>query len=267
MKWHKELKPAAFKRNIFRDYLALKELEGKQMKSIKEITDQLDEKIPRAVVEERDGGGGRKLSYLPGHYVIDRMNKVFGHLNWSNEILDVRQVVNTTGRGEFPAYIVKVRLSVISAETGTVSFKEGYGYGADKSSQNAHELAIKEAVTDGIKVAAKNLGMSMGLALYDRTQENVEDEPKAEAPKPKPAVNVAQAVRAPAVEPGAAQADEGKVRDLIRSYVNAGVKKGVLSMDQVKELLQTKYQADKLDALKQTQLQEVLAYVTKLVKG
>lgn len=151
-------------------------------KTIEQIEQELDQKIPRDVVSLRDGGGGRKLSYLEGHYVIDRLNKVFGHLNWAKEILDVKEVINTTSKGTFPAYLVKVRLSVFFTDSNQIPravIKEGYGYGADKSGQNAHELAIKEAVTDGLKVAAKDLGMSMGLALYDKTQENVEDEPVA----------------------------------------------------------------------------------------
>lgn len=151
------------------------------IKTLEQVEVELDQKIPRDVVSLRDGGGGRKLSYLEGHYVIDRLNKVFGHLNWAKEIVDVREVKNETPRGTFPAYLVKVRLTVFVE--GRATIKEGYGYGADKSSQNAHELAIKEAVTDALKVAAKDLGMSMGLALYDKTQENVEDEPVVSAPR------------------------------------------------------------------------------------
>src|ERR1700744_3140760 len=127
------------------------------MKTIEQIESELKAKIPRDVVSLRDGGGGRKLSYLEGWYVIDRLNKIFGHTGWSKEVLDVRQVVNTTQRGEFPAYIVKVRLTIVN-ENNIVIYKEAYGYGADKSSQNAHELAIKEAVTDALKVAAKDFG-------------------------------------------------------------------------------------------------------------
>lgn len=153
------------------------------MRTIKEIEAMLDEKIPRSVVEQRDGGGGRSLSYLTAHYVIDRLNQVFGHMNWTKEIKEVKEVVNTTSRGQFPAYIVKVRLTVsIPGEEGsfTCVAKEAYGYGNDKSGQNAHELAIKEAVSDALKVAAKDFGMSMGLALYDKEQVNVEEE----EPKP-----------------------------------------------------------------------------------
>lgn len=145
------------------------------MKTIEQIESELSAKIPRDVVSLRDGGAGRKLSYLEGWYVIDRLNTIFGPLNWAKEIIEIKEVVNTTNKGQFPAYIVKVRLSVIKPDH-TVVIKEGFGYGADKSGLNAHELAIKEAVTDAMKVAAKDFGMSLGLALYDRNQENVEDE-------------------------------------------------------------------------------------------
>jgi len=38
------------------------------------IIDQLNEKISRNNVCERQGPGGRSLSYLEGHYVINRLN-------------------------------------------------------------------------------------------------------------------------------------------------------------------------------------------------
>jgi recombination DNA repair RAD52 pathway protein len=50
---------------------------------IQEIRKKLDEKIPRDVVRQRDGGGGRSFSYLEGHYVIARLNEVFGNGGWS----------------------------------------------------------------------------------------------------------------------------------------------------------------------------------------
>lgn len=140
------------------------------MKDIKQIELELDEDIPRDVVSLRDGGGGRKLSYLEGWYVIDRLNKIFGPLNWAKEIMDIRLV-----DAPKPTYIAKIRLSVIKPDH-TVVIKEAYGYGSDKHSGSPHELAIKEAVTDALKVAAKDFGMSLGLALYDKTQERVSDD-------------------------------------------------------------------------------------------
>jgi DNA repair and recombination protein RAD52 len=247
-------------------------------KTLEQITQELDAKIPRDVVSERDGGGGRKLSYLEGWYVIDRLNQVFGPLNWSKEILDVRQVVNTTSRGEFPAYLVKVRLTV-SATIGHV-VKEAYGYGADKSSQNAHELAIKEAVTDALKVAAKDLGMSLGLALYDKTQEFVDDGeekapkasvernagPKTAASGPKAAGEPQGIKPGPAAAPQAPGSDVGKLKTVIRSHVKIAIQKGILSMEGMKKYLNEKYGPDNLDALKPEVLPEVLTYVQGLTK-
>lgn len=225
-------------------------------RTIEEIQKELDAKIPRSVVSERDGGGGRKLSYLEGHYVIDRLNQVFGALNWSNEILDVINLGTPK-----PSYLVKVRLTVHGLQAPIV--KEGYGYGSDKSANSPHELAIKEAVTDGLKVAAKNLGMSMGLALYDKTQENVDDgEPEAPAPS--------QSAPAPVVKKSVVITEAGpdpeKLREVIRSHVKAAIKKGVLTMEQMKEELVKTTGHETLDKLDLPALNRVLESVKKLTE-
>lgn len=250
---------------------------GERMKPYKEILEDLDKKIPRDVVSERDGGGGRRLSYLEGHYVIDRLNKVFGPLNWNKEIVEVKEVVNKTSRGEFPAYLVKLRLTVsVIYIDGSIltSVKEGYGYGADKSSQNAHELAIKEAVTDALKVAAKDLGMSMGLALYSKSQENVGDDDEerrtsavSHGPKPRQPISKGGDTETKGDAGPKANTDAkasrslDTLRELIRSEVENGTKLGKISRGEIKDLLLSKYSVERLDELDQTALTEVLAHV------
>lgn len=256
-------------------------------KTIEQIEQELDAKIPRSVVEERDGGGGRKLSYLPGHYVIDRLNKIFGPLNWEKEITDIKEVVNKTSRGEFPAYLVKVRLSVnITQSRGESSenkysssyvVKEAYGYGCDKSGQNAHELAMKEAVTDALKVAAKDFGMSLGLALYDKEQVNVEDDEPQAAPKPAAiprALPTPKSDNAPRVEAPApvakrepAQEDTSKLKTLIRTELKNAVTLGKITTGQMQDKLLDKFGVMKLDNLDKVQLDQVLVMVKELSKG
>lgn len=141
----------------------------------------LDEAIPSSAVRQRDSGTGFKLSYLEGHYVIDRLNKIFGNANWSYELKDLRCVHQ--GQDSYDRYIVSylatVRLTV-KAQHGrfpdTCIYEDvGFGNGLDKKDPGkCHELATKEAVTDALKRCAKNLGQSMGLALYDKEQTNVE---------------------------------------------------------------------------------------------
>ncbi len=236
------------------------------------LDEMLNEKIPRDVVSIRDGGGGRRLSYLEGHYVIDRLNKVFGAMGWSKEITDVRLL-----EGSKPSYLVKVRLTALVE--GLASVKEAYGYGSDKSGLNPHELAIKEAVTDALKVAAKDLGMSMGLALYDKTQENVEDG-EQETVKPKPPV-----VRDPSVPYGtikgeafveaAASTPKGpegpseidKLRLYIQNASKLAMKRGK-TLEEIKLGLKQGLGIDKLsDVVEKDKLMEVKKYIDSLLEG
>lgn len=171
---------------------------------------KLDEPIPREVISEREGGG-KKLSYLETWYVIDRLNQVLGNLNWSNEI---RELTQLPGTGK-PAYRAVVRLQVTTTD-GRIIIKDGVGFGSDKFDKNAHELAMKEACSDALKVAAKNLGRSLGLALYDKTQEFITD---GEAPAETP-VRAVEPGTSAAVAPGSApKASKAKKdpREIIRS--------------------------------------------------
>jgi len=238
-------------------------------KTLEDTQKELDSKIPRDVISLRDGGGGRKLSYLEGWYVIDRLNKIFGPLGWSKQITDIKQVVNTTSRGEFPAYLVKVKLSIHHGSLDVV--KEAYGYGADKSSQNAHELAIKEAVTDALKVAAKDLGMSLGLALYDKEQTNVDDgkrlEDGSEDKRSKSVEKAAGETKGAENKepPRGATTDPNKQRTLIRSYHDAAVKKiGTSATSSLKAFFNEKLSVSKLDEVPDDKLKEVLDFVKGL---
>lgn len=153
-------------------------------KSEQEIIAQLDSNIPRDVISKREAGGGIKLSYLEGYYVIDRLNKVLGQGNWNKEIKELKCVfAGEVQRGGGSVFATSYTcVLVLYGKIGDRAFHiedVGYGDGTDKVSPGkAHELAVKEAVTDAIKRCAKDLGMSMGLALYDKTQEFVEDSPK-----------------------------------------------------------------------------------------
>jgi len=115
--------------------------------------------------EQRELG----LSYFETWQVIDRLNQILGTENWSHQVLQITKL-----EAEKPTYMAHVRLTVNVG--GVVTVKDGIGYGTDKGKYNPHEMAIKEAESDALKRAAKNLGRSVGLALYDKSQEYVSDE-------------------------------------------------------------------------------------------
>lgn len=154
------------------------------MKSYEEIEKFLEQSIPRDEVSSRSGGGSRALSYLETWKVIDLLNEAFGNLGWDSETISNYQV-NEGDPNTKPTYVAKVRIkALVKVSEGQFLHivKEGTGYGIDKSSQNPHEMAAKEAESDALKRAAMKFGKRLGLALYDKTQEFISDE-KQDAPK------------------------------------------------------------------------------------
>jgi len=161
------------------------------MSDKKDVIKELDRPIPRGDVAERAAGfGGKTLSYLEGWYVVNRLNKVIGQGNWSYNILGFSKVFEGELKGKFAcSYTCQVQL-IVSIDGKSCSYMDiGFGDGFDKANPGkAHELATKESVTDAVKRCARNLGMSFGLALYDKSQEFVEEE-KVEKKKPKAVVS------------------------------------------------------------------------------
>lgn len=132
------------------------------------LKEQLDANIPRNVISSRSQGG-KSLSYLETWYVIDRLNAVLGTDNWSWQIKALTSVAGT----EKTTFVCH---GTIQANIGGVaSVKDGIGYGSDKGTFNPGEMAAKEAESDALKRAAMKFGRSLGLALYDKTQEYVDD--------------------------------------------------------------------------------------------
>lgn len=134
---------------------------------------------------------GPKGDYLEGWHVIAEANRIFGFDGWSYEVIEatcVAQNPRKIGSGQNQrdgwgvTYTAKVRVMV----AGTMREDFGAGHGYDVDVGLAHESAIKEAVTDSLKRALRTFGNPFGLALYDKTRENVEvsapEQPKDQEP-------------------------------------------------------------------------------------
>jgi recombination DNA repair RAD52 pathway protein len=233
------------------------------MRTHDDVVKDLDSDIPRKAIATREGGGRSKLSYLEGWYVIDRLNKVVGQGNWSYDstvtLLHTGTNKNSRGEDVHSVHYSCRTLLVVRFPNGEQGQYVDYGYGDGSDKQNigkAHELAIKESVTDALKRCAKNLGMSMGLALYDKTQENVEDEsPKAvaQAPKPTPPTTIA---------PPATGRDT--LNKKITAISRVVIVKRLKTLDELKADMKTKYGADSAAALTDAQATELNSALEKL---
>lgn len=236
------------------------------IKARTEVETDLDAKIPRDAVSSRSGGG-KALSYLETWYVIDRLNKVFGNLGWDSETVSMQEVGLSSG-AKFPAYVAKVRIraTYFDERLGLVSVtKEGTGWGSDKSANSPHEMATKEAESDALKRAAMKFGMSLGLALYDKSQENVEDEaPKMQSKGPlsaKPAENV-QSIPKDTPTP-----DRDTLNRKITAISKVVIAKKLKSLDELKAEMKTKYGADATAALSDVHAKTLLTELETLANG
>lgn len=159
-----------------------------------EQIDALNSPLPRDAVKSRSQAG-RSLSYIEAWYAIDQANQIFGFDAWDRETVEMRMVSERTvtiGKGKHyekegwsVSYIAKVRVTVHTEGRSIIKEGTGAGHGIDADLGQAHESATKEAESDAMKRALMQFGNPFGLALYDKTQANVEDvpaQPKQAAP-------------------------------------------------------------------------------------
>lgn len=116
------------------------------------------------------GQFGPKGDYIEGWLAINEANRIFGFDAWSytTELQKVCEATNEKGNIEI-SYICKCTVEAMGVTRQDI----GYGSGAAKKAGDAHEGAVKEAVTDALKRCLRTFGNPFGLALYDKSRANV----------------------------------------------------------------------------------------------
>ena len=117
-------------------------------------------------------------SHLPAYDVIAHLTRVFGFEGWDKEIISLDLVSATRGhptdtskKGWYITYRCLMRLTVRDPQGRTMKVVEE---GATGSCQNlpsegdAHDFAMKNAISYAIKRCAKDLGDQFGLSLYNK---------------------------------------------------------------------------------------------------
>lgn len=140
---------------------------------------ELAKKLDPKHVKGRTQGGGQ-VQFIEGWHAIAEANRIFGFGEWTRETVELRQLGDpreVSGKIRVE-YLARVRITV----AGVVRDGCGFGQGIDKDVGQAHESAVKEAETDAMKRALMTFGNPFGLALYDKSRENVGvDEPPFDA--------------------------------------------------------------------------------------
>jgi hypothetical protein len=149
----------------------------------KRAKDIITAPIPNELIQEREGGGGVKLSYISGSTVTDLLNYAFNYMwdwniimewieagkpYWNKYKKDSNGKTAPGFEEQGSVAHVKGRLTVHfrDDETGELVtiVKEGYGSKSIIGKQSEQESIFKAAGTDALKKAASLLGI--GLELY-----------------------------------------------------------------------------------------------------
>jgi hypothetical protein len=123
------------------------------------------------------------MSHLEAWDVIAHLSRVFGFEGWDKEILDTHVLFETSDVRERTrnnkteqygvwtvAYSCAMRLTVRDPSGNVVTVKEDAATGEainQPSRGDAHDLALKSAISGALKRCAKDLGDQFGLGLYD----------------------------------------------------------------------------------------------------
>jgi DNA recombination protein Rad52 len=115
-------------------------------------------------IAQRQGGGGRSLSYLEAWDVKAHLNRIFGFLNWSADVLEAALAFEQDTGGKWNVgYKVVLCLRV----NGASYTEAAVGSSTLPQRGEAHDMAIKTAESDALKRAAINIGDQFGLSLYN----------------------------------------------------------------------------------------------------
>jgi DNA recombination protein Rad52 len=132
------------------------------------LTDEQHEILLKGInpsrIAQRQGGGGRSLSYLEAWDVKAHLNRIFGFLNWSADVLEAALAFEQDTGGKWNVgYKVVLCLRV----NGASYTEAAVGSSTLPQRGEAHDMAIKTAESDALKRAAINIGDQFGLSLYN----------------------------------------------------------------------------------------------------
>jgi recombination DNA repair RAD52 pathway protein len=108
---------------------------------------------------------GRNLSYLEAWDVKAHLNRIFGFLNWSADVLESSLAFEE--KNEKGQWNVGYKVTLALRINGASYTEAAVGSASLPQRGEAHDMAIKSAESDALKRAAINLGTQFGLSLYN----------------------------------------------------------------------------------------------------
>lgn len=143
------------------------------------LTDPQRATLLKAINPNRVKKDPRGFSHVEAFDVIAHLTRVFGFEGWDKDVKSLSCIFDdhvewTTRGGEKKqgwdvAYACVVRLIVKTVDGRELTHSEDAATGSathQPTHADAHDLAIKDAVSSALKRCAKDLGDQFGLSLY-----------------------------------------------------------------------------------------------------
>jgi recombination DNA repair RAD52 pathway protein len=161
-----------------RDQIVAKRDRSEQERLLSELSEPFSSEVERELRK-----GAAVLIYIPVSEVIARLNRVFGVLGWSSEIIKCERDALDPD-----CIVAHVRLTVSTSEYGQIVQKDGFGGQKIKRTKTGDIIDLgnefKGAVSDALKKAAQQFGVALYLSRSDESlNQEIEREHAANAPK------------------------------------------------------------------------------------
>ena len=133
------------------------------------------EVLLRPIMANRIATDGKGFAHIESYEVEAHLDRIFGFEGWDKFLPDVTLIFEDITKmksgkdGWNVCYRATVRLEAYSPDGGLAKVSEdaSTGEATQPSRADAHDLALKSAVSVALKRAAKGLGDQFGLSLYD----------------------------------------------------------------------------------------------------
>ena len=133
---------------------------------IEQIDGALSASLAEDLIQTLNAGPAKGAPYLPTWRVIEQANRVFGYSGWSFALVGTPSAVQkfqSDGKAERTLYTAVVRVEAHgrnATDIGTCM--------TTSDAPESHEMAIKGAVSDGMRRAFRSFGPQFGNQLYDK---------------------------------------------------------------------------------------------------
>lgn len=135
------------------------------------LTDAQREVLLRPIMPQRVAKDGKGFSHVEAFEITAHLTRMFGFEGWDKEILELNRLLGSAIDGKFSVtYFCRMRLTLRDPEGQVIKVIDDASTGSATNQRNeadAHDLALKSAISGALKRCAKDLGDGFGLSLYD----------------------------------------------------------------------------------------------------